>query len=106
MSTTWEEASACPDDGTPGKVASRKPVPGGGQVVTVTCNQTRCQYHRDGWLVSIRPDNTIPDKIDPRTRENVMPALITTNTRRDQILAELEAQTRNEQKPGFEIPNQ
>lgn len=105
MSTSWDEASSCPNDGSPGKVEHRRPQPGGGQLVTLTCNQTRCQYHKDGWVVQIRPDNTIPDKIDPRTREKAAPAYHFSNTRRDNILAALEQQTRAEQKPGTEVPN-
>lgn len=105
MSTTWEEASACPDDGSPGKVAGRKAIPGGGQSVTLTCNLTRCQYHEDGWVVSIRPDNTIPDKIDPRTREKVAPTIFMTNTRRDEAIAALERQVAKEMGPGGEVRN-
>ena len=102
MSTTWEEASACPADGSPGKVANRKAQPGGGQLVTLTCNQTRCQYHADGWIVQVRPDNTIPDKIDPRTRER-LPAPSMSNTRRDEVLAALERQSVKETRPGSEV---
>ena len=105
MSTTWEEASQCPNDGTPGRVASRKGVPGGGQLVTLMCNQTRCQYHTDGWIVSVRPDNTIPDRIDPRTRERQFPDFNFSNTRRDQVLEALGQQTVNEQKSGTEVRN-
>jgi len=86
-------------------VESRKPAPGGGQLVTLLCNQTRCQYAADGWIVSIRPDNTIPDKIDPRTRERQFGDMHFSSARRDAIMAALERQTVNEQKPGAEVSN-
>lgn len=105
LSSTWEEASSCPEDGTPGKVQNRRPAPGGGQTVTLICNMTRCPYHSDGWVVSIRPDNTIPDKIDPRTRDKEFTPLQFSNTRRDNVLAALGQQLTNEQKPGAEVRN-
>ena len=105
MSTSWEEASACPSDGSPGKVEHRKPAAGGGQVVTLTCNQTRCPYNVDGWVVSIRPDNTIPDKIDPRTREREYAPLFAAKERRSMILENLQEQMLREQQPGAEVSN-
>ena len=104
MTATWDEASACPADETPGKVMRRQPQQGGGQLVTLTCNQTRCPYHTDGWVVQVRPDNTIPDKIDPRTREKQFTPLQFNSMRREATLAALAEQARSEQRPGYEVP--
>jgi hypothetical protein len=103
MSTTWEEASKCPRDGAyTGRVVNRKRVPEG-QLVTLVCPEDNCMYHEMGWVVTIRPDNTIPDKIDPRTRERQFPTMFMSNTRRDEVLAALERQNRTETTPGGEV---
>lgn len=71
--------------------------------MTLVCNQTRCPYHEDGWVVQIRPDNTIPDRIDTRTREKEYTPLYAFNERRSALLGNLQEQLEREQRPGAEV---
>jgi len=41
----------------------------GGQLVTLTCPNERCEFHEVGWTVQVRPDGTIPDAVAPGERE-------------------------------------
>jgi hypothetical protein len=81
----------------------RQSAKGGGQLVTLECQQTRCSFHNLGWVVTIRPDNTIPDKIDPRTRESNIPKMRLSQERQTKILEGLAAQVATEQSPGGEV---
>lgn len=104
MTTSWEEASQCPRDQFTGKVTGRRPLPGGGQLVTLVCPGDNCEYADTGWLVQIRPDNTIPDKREadrtPKQFVNTM-----TETAKQQIRDALAQQVESELKPGTEIRN-
>jgi hypothetical protein len=109
MSTTWEEASACPADGTTGKIVGEVQVkrtgpfdPPQGKLVTLECQQTRCSYHVMGWTVQVRPDGTVPDKVV--NREKQFPKAQLTEARK-QMLRDLAAQVAEEQKPGVEVRN-
>jgi hypothetical protein len=57
-----------------------------------------------GWVVQIRPDNTIPDKQEvverPKQFVNTLSA-----TRKQEIRDALAQQVINEQKPGYEVRN-
>lgn len=105
VSTSWEEASSCPNDGTTGKVVSRRTVGREGQLVSLECLQTRCEFHTEGWIVQIRADNTIPDKLDIKTRERQFAPTAMSATRRRAVLDALEEQVSREVKPGAEVPN-
>lgn len=99
MSTTWEEASSCPRDGAfTGQVVKRKATQEG-QLVTLICPEDNCSYHVDGWVVLIRHDGSIPDKIDPRTREKQFAPLNLRPERQEQVLADLERQIAQETRP-------
>jgi hypothetical protein len=106
MSTSWDEASACPADGLTGKVTSRKQIPrleGGGQMITLSCPNERCEYNGLGWIVQTRADGSIPDKVDPTTRDkNFSKSRISWEEKqrmRDLVAMQVEA----EQRPGYEI---
>jgi hypothetical protein len=106
MSTSWDEASQCPGDGTPGRVVNRRAVPrdqGGGQMVTLECNLTRCEYHEQGWIVQIRPDNTIPDPTPKEQREKNYAPTALSHARKRAVLDALEEQFAQEQRPGTEV---
>jgi hypothetical protein len=103
MSSTWDEASKCPrDGGYTGIVVSRKPVRGGGQLVTLECPETNCEFNATGWIVQIRPDNTIPDKLDLSTRETQYKNTMT-ETQKQTVRDALARQVELEQKPGYEV---
>jgi hypothetical protein len=57
-----------------------------------------------GWIVQIRPDNTIPDKQEvtnrPKQFRNTM-----SEAAKQQVRDALAQQVVNEQKPGYEIRN-
>jgi hypothetical protein len=104
MTTSWDEASRCPrGDGFTGKVESRKALPSGGQMVTLVCPGDNCEYHEMGWVVQIRPDNTIPDKLDVNTRERSFAPTAVSHQRRAQVMRALEEQAASEMKPGTEV---
>lgn len=104
MSTSWDEASKCPADGSTGRVVNRRRE-GRSQLVTLACTNTRCAYHEDGWVVQIRPDNTIPDPIDPNTREKRFAPTSMAHARRRMVLDALEEQIASETSPGGEVSN-
>jgi hypothetical protein len=56
-----------------------------------------------GWVVQILPDNTIPDPIDPTTREKQYSFTTNDKIRRRKVLAGLEEQVQRELKAGTEI---
>lgn len=75
MSTSFEEAKACPKcglTGTEGKATKR---PGGGKNVPITCMNERCRWYDTSWVITIRPDGTIPDATTDRVKQ--FPALPT-----------------------------
>jgi hypothetical protein len=102
MSTSWDEASQCPDDQFTGKVINRKPIRGQGTLVTLECPNERCQYHETGWVVQVRPDNTIPDKLDLSTREKQYRNTMT-EAAKQQVRDALAQQVLDEMKPGSEV---
>jgi hypothetical protein len=105
VSTAWEVANKCPRDGAfTGKVVNRKGAPGGGQLVTLECPETNCEYHDTGWVVQIRPDNTIPDKLDLSQREKQFKNTLS-QTAMQQVRDALAQQVANEMKPGYEVEN-
>jgi hypothetical protein len=103
MPTTWDEANRCPEDQYTGIVQSRKSYKGGGQIVTLTCPQTRCQYYEDPWIVQVRPDNTVPDRIDPNERRKANPRPKINQAAAQQARDILAQQVLAEQRPGYEV---
>lgn len=103
MSASWDEASKCPRDGAyTGKVIQRKPVRGGGQLVTLVCPEDNCAYHDMGWIVQVRPDGTIPDAVAPSQREKQFISSPVAAQRKKAILNALEEQVAAEQRTGSE----
>lgn len=101
MTSSWEDASRCPADQSPGKEQGKRPF-NGGQLITLTCQNTRCEYNDTGWVVQIRPDGTIPE---PTTeRDKFFPKLAgwQKERARDRI-QNLEDQLKHEMLPGGEI---
>jgi len=104
VSTSWDEASRCPRDGQyQGKVVKRAPQREGGQLITLECPETNCEYHTSGWIVQTRADGSIPDKIDPRTRERRFAPTPMAHARRRAVLDALEEQVASEQRAGSEV---
>jgi hypothetical protein len=103
VSTTWDEASKCPEDESTGKVVSRKQQGRAGQLVTLECQLTRCQYHDMGWVILVRPDGTIPDKVEPSQREKTDFDAVLYRQRRARYIEALERQASEETKPGAEV---
>jgi hypothetical protein len=104
MTTSWADASLCPrDQAFTGKVTNRKRLPEGGQLVTLVCPENRCEYHEIGWAVQVRPDGTIPDKIDVNTREKNFVRSPMAATRAQAVRDALAEQALNEQQAGFEV---
>jgi hypothetical protein len=106
VSTSWDEASACPNDGLTGKVVFRKPIPhveGGGQMITLTCPNERCEYSTAGWIVQTRSDGSIPDKVDPTTRDKNFSKSRMSQTQEQQVRDLLALQAEAETRPGYEI---
>jgi hypothetical protein len=103
MTTPWDEASRCPRDGAfTGKVTQRKPFEGG-QLVTLVCPEDNCEYHEMGWVVQLRPDGTIPDKLDVHNREKSFVLSPTAAQTKRRVLEALEEQAAAEQRPGTEV---
>jgi hypothetical protein len=103
MVATWDEASRCPRDGFTGKVMSRKGLGGGGQLVSLVCPGDNCEYHEQGWVVQVRPDNTIPDVTPVEQREKHYAPTSMSNQRRRMVLDALEEQAASEMRPGTEV---
>jgi len=104
MSATWEEASRCPRDGQfQGKVTSRKPVQGGGQLITLICPEDNCKYHEMGWIVQTRSDGSIPDVTPPDQREKFFPRTSMSSARKQMVHDALARQVELEQRPGHEV---
>jgi hypothetical protein len=73
--TTLEEAKRCPRCQEPGLevVLTRTP---DGTVHTYQCENERCRWHQERWLVQVRPDGTIPDRTkDKGGRDKEFPAM-------------------------------
>jgi hypothetical protein len=109
VSTSWDEAAKCPEDGSTGKVTGERALPrseGGGKLVTLACLLNRCTYSEEsgmGWAVQVRADNTIPDKVDPATREKYLPKASMPESRKQVIRDALAQQVEDEMKAGTEI---
>jgi len=69
--TTLEETQRCTTCLFPGKVVQtmRPPhLPRGAKVLVVACDNNRCKFHEERWLVQVNPDGTIPEyKKGPKT---------------------------------------
>jgi len=110
VSISWDEASQCPRDGLTGKVESRRRIPKGaaevgGQLVTLTCPGTNCEYNGIGWTVQLRPDGTIPEPVERGQRERSFPVLPGSATRAQAVRDALAEQVELEQRGGGEIRN-
>jgi hypothetical protein len=104
MATTWDEASKCPRDGQfTGKVIQRRNLREGGQLITLECPEDNCEYSTTGWVVQTRPDGSIPDPIDPNTRDKNYAPTSMSHQRRRMVLDALEEQAAAEQRPGTEV---
>jgi hypothetical protein len=104
MSTTWDDASKCPSgDGYAGVIESRKSFEGG-QIVSLQCPATRCEFNVAGWIVQIRPDNTIPDRVTANERRASNGPRAKINQAAAQRARDMLAQqVLEEQKPGKEV---
>jgi hypothetical protein len=108
VSTSFAEASKCPVDGTTGREVSRTPAPKGstrGSVnVVLECTQTRCRYHDVGWIITIRPDGTIPDPVSRDERETFFPKLRGWQKERGRdIVQNIEEENRRTAEAGAEL---
>jgi hypothetical protein len=103
VSSSWTEASKCPADGAQGVKSGESRGNDGSRLITVICPENRCHYHEMGWIVQIRRDGSIPDPIDPKTREKNYPAVQADIQRSRRIRDNLERQLGVETKPGGEI---
>jgi len=106
MSSSWAEASKCPRDGSQGAIASERAGTGqlrGSKLITLICPETRCGFHEDGWVVQIRPDNTIPDPQAPRTREKQFYFGANERIKARRIREQLDAQVERETQAGTEV---
>jgi hypothetical protein len=61
--TTFEEASRCPKCNQPGQVSAQGKVlrHGAGELKTVYCRNSRCEWLDTSWIVQINADGTIPE---------------------------------------------
>lgn len=105
MTTSWDEASKCPRDGAyTGQVVMRKALKGGqGQLLTLICPETNCPYNKDGWIVQLMPDGTIPNPTPPEQRERIIPKMHFSRERQSRVLDELAAQAEQETRAGAEV---
>ena len=106
MSSTWAEASKCPRDGAQGSIESERNGSGamrGSKMVTVICPNTRCSFHDVGWVVQIRPDNTIPDPQVVEQRPQQFRFGASERIKARAIRDQLESQVARETKAGTEI---
>jgi len=68
------------------------------------CPEDNCEYSEFGWTVQIRPDNTIPDKQDPKDRPKQFKNTMT-ETAKQAVRDALAQQVESEMKPGTEVRN-
>lgn len=65
MDTTFEEAKRCPKCEQPGQETGRISVKDtsvlpGTKVATIRCDNSRCKWQGESWIVQVNPDGTIP----------------------------------------------
>lgn len=62
--TTLEETQRCKPCGFPGKVVQTMKPPHllpGAKVLVIACDNNRCRYYEERWLVQVNPDGTVPE---------------------------------------------
>lgn len=79
VQTTLEEARRCPKCEDPGADAGAMAVPPGpgvtrgAKLLKFTCDNIRCKWYGEIWMVQVNPDGTIPPPTT--TRRNSLRAL-------------------------------
>jgi hypothetical protein len=64
---TFEEAKLCPFCEKPGEDASSVPLPQGrGTMHLIYCRNSLCQWYNTNWFVQVRPDGTIPNRLQEK----------------------------------------
>jgi hypothetical protein len=93
-----------------GKETSRRPIKKGmaeigGTLVSLTCPREGCDYYEIGWTVQIRPDGTIPDKLEVGQREKQFASLPGGAARAQKVRDILAEQVELEQRGDGEVKN-
>lgn len=70
MSTSFDEARACPKCGFSGDVGMPKAIDGHTEI-PVVCRNSRCVWFETGWVFTHRADGTIPDAVTSRDKTYV-----------------------------------
>ena len=74
----------------------------GSKIITLQCQNIRCEFFEQEWIVQILPDGTIPDPVKERDKQ--FHAIPNWQVAKGQLLVEnLQDQIAYEQKRGTEI---